>query len=51
VDRPGPDDPNHYVPYLLQGGLGMPDRAYYLEDGERMNRLRTASTRRTLPPC
>ena len=38
----GLTDPNNYVPYLLQGGLGMPDRAYYLEEGERMSRLRTA---------
>jgi endothelin-converting enzyme/putative endopeptidase len=38
----GFEDPDHYVPYLLQGGLGMPDRAFYLEDNERMSRLRTA---------
>ncbi|UGQ47523.1 M13 family metallopeptidase [Massilia endophytica] len=38
----GLTDPDHYTPYLLQGGLGMPDRAYYLEEGERMGRLRTA---------
>ncbi|MBS0361718.1 MAG: M13 family metallopeptidase [Proteobacteria bacterium] len=24
------NDPNRYAPYLLQGGLGMPDRDYYL---------------------
>jgi predicted metalloendopeptidase len=24
------DDPTHYAPYLLQGGLGMPDREYYV---------------------
>ena len=30
------NDPAHNVPYLLQGGLGMPDRAYYLDAGERM---------------
>ncbi|HEX8605683.1 MAG TPA: M13 family metallopeptidase [Pseudoduganella sp.] len=35
-------DPDNYVPYLLQGGLGMPDRAFYLEENERMSRLRTA---------
>ncbi|MEJ1967419.1 MAG: M13 family metallopeptidase [Rhizomicrobium sp.] len=23
------DDPDHYVAYLLQGGLGLPDRGYY----------------------
>ena len=25
------DDPSRYVPFLLQGGLGMPDRDYYLD--------------------
>lgn len=34
------DDPKHYTPYLLQGGLGMPDRAYYLTDTPRMAALR-----------
>ncbi|MDN4059417.1 M13 family metallopeptidase [Massilia sp. YIM B02769] len=29
------------LPYLLQGGLGMPDRAYYLENNTRMAELRT----------
>jgi putative endopeptidase len=38
----GLKDPNHYVPYLLQGGLGLPDRAFYLDDNARMSRLRTA---------
>jgi len=38
----GLTDPNHYVPYILQGGLGMPDRAYYLDDNQRMQQLRTA---------
>ena len=28
---PGFDDPSHYMGYLLQGGLGMPDRAYYID--------------------
>ncbi len=37
----GLDDPEHYTPYLLQGGLGMPDRAYYLTDSARMEGLRT----------
>jgi putative endopeptidase len=32
----GLEDPEHYVPYLLQGGLGMPDREYYVADNERM---------------
>ena len=35
------DDPNVVVPYLLQGGLGMPDRDFYLEGG-RMAEMRTA---------
>jgi len=33
------DKPAQYSPYLLQGGLGMPDRDYYLEGG-RMAELR-----------
>jgi putative endopeptidase len=36
----GLDDPAHYTPYLLQGGLGMPDRAYYVTDSPRMESLR-----------
>lgn len=32
--------PGHYAPYLVQGGLGMPDRDFYLEGG-RMAELRT----------
>lgn len=38
----GLTDPHNYVPYVLQGGLGMPDRAFYLEDSQRMGQLRTA---------
>ncbi len=38
----GLTDPNHYTPYILQGGLGLPDRAYYLDDNQRMHQLRTA---------
>jgi endothelin-converting enzyme/putative endopeptidase len=34
------NDPRHALPYLLQGGLGMPDRAYYVDESERMARLR-----------
>jgi len=37
----GLTEPTHYRPYLLQGGLGMPDRAYYLDDTPRMAELRT----------
>ena len=36
----GLDDPDHNVPYLLQGGLGMPDREYYLSDAPKMAELR-----------
>ncbi len=36
----GLHDPSHNVPYLLQGGLGMPDRAYYLTDSVKMQELR-----------
>src|SRR4051812_21610515 len=34
------DDPTHYSPFLLQGGLGMPDRDYYLDAAARMNDVR-----------
>ncbi len=37
----GLSDPSRNLPYLLQGGLGMPDRAYYLENNARMAELRT----------
>jgi putative endopeptidase len=36
----GLHDTAHNVPYLLQGGLGMPDRAYYLDASQRMADLR-----------
>src|SRR5437773_9674898 len=35
------DDPARYVPFLLQGGLDMPDRAYYLDPSPRMAEIRT----------
>ena len=35
-------DPDNYIPYILQGGLGMPDRAFYLDESPRMSQLRTA---------
>jgi endothelin-converting enzyme/putative endopeptidase len=38
---PGFNDPKHYAGYLLQGGLEMPDREYYLSDSESMRDLRT----------
>ena len=34
-------DPSKYVPFLLQGGLGMPDRDYYLDATPRMAEIRT----------
>ncbi len=34
------DEPSRYSPFLLQGGLGMPDRSYYLEPGESMATVR-----------
>jgi putative endopeptidase len=36
------DDPKRTVPYLLQGGLGMPDREYYLAKDAHMAAVRTA---------
>jgi predicted metalloendopeptidase len=35
------DDPSRYSPFLLQGGLGMPDRDYYLDASPRMAEIRT----------
>jgi len=37
---PGFNDPGHYTPYLLQGGLGLPDREYYLADNAKMADIR-----------
>jgi putative endopeptidase len=34
-------DPKHYSPFLLQGGLGMPDRDYYLNPSQKMADIRT----------
>ena len=39
---PGFNDSEHYTAYLMQGGLQMPDREYYLGQSERMKNLRTA---------
>jgi predicted metalloendopeptidase len=36
----GLNDPAHSVPYLLQGGLGLPDRDYYLSSTPQMAELR-----------
>jgi endothelin-converting enzyme/putative endopeptidase len=37
---PGFSDSDHYMPYLLQGGLQMPSRSYYLDDSQHMKDLR-----------
>ena len=34
------DDPSHYSPFLLQGGLGMPDRSYYVDSSASMTAIR-----------
>jgi putative endopeptidase len=35
------DDPSHYSPFLLQGGLGMPDRSYYVDSSAAMAAIRS----------
>ncbi len=37
----GLTDPSRNVPYILQGGIGLPDRAYYLDNSPKMAELRT----------
>ncbi|HYK34796.1 M13 family metallopeptidase [Alloacidobacterium sp.] len=37
---PGFNDSDHYTAYLLQGGLELPDREYYLSDSQHMRDLR-----------
>jgi putative endopeptidase len=34
------DDPGRYAPFLLQGGLGMPDREYYVNTSAAMAMIR-----------
>jgi putative endopeptidase len=34
------DHTDRYVPFLVQGGLGMPDRSYYLDPGAGMGDIR-----------
>jgi predicted metalloendopeptidase len=41
----GLNDPEHNTPYLLQGGLGLPDREYYVSTGAKMADLRTQYAR------
>ncbi len=38
---PGFNDSDHYAAYLLQGGVQLPDRDYYLSDSEHMKDIRT----------
>ena len=38
---PGFNDSDHYTAYLLQGGLQLPDREYYLGEDEHMRDIRT----------
>lgn len=38
---PGFNDSDHYAAYLLQGGLELPDREYYLSDSPHMRDVRS----------
>src|SRR6201997_2980423 len=38
---PGFNDSDHYAAYLLQGGLELPDREYYLADTQHMRDIRS----------
>ena len=38
---PGFNDSEHYTAYLLQGGLQLPDREYYLATSDRMKQIRS----------
>ena len=35
-------DPTRSVPYLMQGGLGLPDRSYFLDPSPKLAEIRTA---------
>src|SRR3984885_3479058 len=37
---PGFNDSEHYTAYLMQGGLQLPDREYYLSDSDSMREIR-----------
>lgn len=37
---PGFNDPDHYTPYLMQGGLVLPDREYYLSKTPHLTEVR-----------
>ena len=36
----GFNDPDHYAPYLIQGGVQLPDREYYVSTSEHMKDIR-----------
>ncbi len=38
---PSFNDSEHYTAYLMQGGLGLPDREYYVTDSAEMRDIRT----------
>lgn len=42
---PSFSDPDRYAPYMLEGGLGLPGRDYYLTDSARMTSIRAAYTK------
>ncbi|MGH9597100.1 MAG: M13 family metallopeptidase, partial [Edaphobacter sp.] len=37
---PSFNNPDHYAPYLLQGGIELPNRDYYLSDSDNMKSVR-----------
>ncbi|MBP6013807.1 MAG: M13 family peptidase, partial [Alphaproteobacteria bacterium] len=39
---PSFQDPARYYPFVFQGGIGMPDREYYLSDSDAMKKARAA---------
>ncbi|MCA1749265.1 MAG: M13 family metallopeptidase [Sphingomonadales bacterium] len=39
---PNPSDPTRYVAFAGQAGLGMPNRDYYLDEGEEYDRFRAS---------
>lgn len=38
---PGFQNSDHYAPYLMQGGIELPDRSYYLDSSPHMQQVRT----------
>jgi predicted metalloendopeptidase len=41
-DESDADDPERLLIYFWQGGIGLPDREYYLSDDQQMHEIRTA---------